>query len=247
MASRARTFESALPVLPLIFFCHSDPLYISFPPSPAITLALLPYLRVSYNSLWNRFIGPYEEQWIKDVTPAYALENSEQQGNEQRRPENVNVPRERLAENGQREEVRNGWDGEVRLENHNIIVQGSNITNMILGALLWPSVARIVGENVLGKWPKAWGGDVVRKCLPEGVVRNVVGGLIAVVLKVCLRLELLFCLGFGLVQFLFSFAGFNGLEKTVSGKSIIQKSSISYFGLLIRATTYMFFFCFFCF
>lgn len=117
------------------------------------------------------------------MTPAYALENSE---NEQRRPENVNVPRERRAENGQREEAAGGWDGEVRLENHNIIVQGSNITNMILGALLWPSVARIVGENVLGKWPKAWGGDVVRKCLPEGVVRNVVGGLIAVVLKVCL-------------------------------------------------------------
>lgn len=193
MASRARTFESALPVLPLIFFCHSDPLYISFPPSPAITLALLPYLRVSYNSLWNRFIGPYEEQWIKDVTPAYALENSEQQENGQgvgvaaaAAAENVNAPRERRAENGQREEVGNGWDGEVRLENHNIIVQGSNITNMILGALLWPSVARIVGENVLGKWPKAWGGDVVRKCLPEGVVRNVVGGLIAVVLKVCL-------------------------------------------------------------
>lgn len=120
------------------------------------------------------------------MTPAYALENSERE-NEQRRPENVNAPRERRAENGQREEVAaGGWDGEVRLENHNIIVQGSNITNMILGALLWPSVARIVGENVLGKWPKAWGGDMVRKCLPEGVVRNVVGGLIAVVLKVCL-------------------------------------------------------------
>lgn len=210
VASRARTFESALPVLPLIFFCHSDPLYISFPPSPAITLALLPYLRVSYNSLWNRFIGPYEEQWIKDVTPAYALENSEQQENDQRRPENVNVPRERRAENGQREEVANGWDGEVRLENHNIIVQGSNITNMILGALLWPSVARIVGENVLGKWPKAWGGDVVRKCLPEGVVRNVVGGLIAVVLKVCLKAEFIF----GLVQLMFSFAAF---DETVCG------------------------------
>ncbi|KAH0604352.1 uncharacterized protein H6S33_006729 [Morchella sextelata] len=186
VASRTRTFESALPVLPLIFFCHSDPLYISFPPSPAITLALLPYLRVSYNSLWNRFIGPYEDRWIKDVTPAYALENSEQENN-QRRAENnnnANAQRERRPENAPpREEVVNGWDGEVRLENHNIIVQGSNITNMILGALLWPSVARMVGENILGKWPKAWGGDVVRKCLPEGVVRNVVGGLIAVVLK----------------------------------------------------------------
>lgn len=119
------------------------------------------------------------------MTPAYALENSEQQDNNQRRPDNApNAQRGGRGENGQREEVVNGWDGEVRLENHNIIVQGSNITNMILGALLWPSVARMVGENVLGKWPKAWGGDVVRKCLPEGVVRNVVGGLIAVVLKV---------------------------------------------------------------
>ena len=198
VASRTRTFESALPVLPLIFFCHSDPLYLSFPPSPAITLAVLPYLRGAYNSLWSRFISPYEDRWIKDVTPAYALENAETRQaanqnniNNQRRQENVNGQQgnRQAGENGElgAEAAVNGnrWDGEVHLENHNIIIQGSNITNMILGALLWPSVARMVGENVLGKWPKAWGGDVVRKLLPEGVVRNVVGGLMAVVLKVC--------------------------------------------------------------
>ncbi|KAG0640832.1 hypothetical protein HOY80DRAFT_1008786 [Tuber brumale] len=196
VASRTRTFESALPVLPLIFFCHSDPLYLSFPPSPAITLAVLPYLRGAYNSLWSRFISPYEDRWIKDVTPAYALENAENRQaanqnniNNQRRQENVNGQQgnRQAGENGElgAEAAVNGnrWDGEVHLENHNIIIQGSNITNMILGALLWPSVARMVGENVLGKWPKAWGGDVVRKLLPEGVVRNVVGGLMAVVLK----------------------------------------------------------------
>lgn len=192
IASRTRTFESALPVLPLIFFCHSDPLYLSFPPSPAITLAILPYLRGAYNSLWHRFISPYEDRWIKDVTPAYALENAENQNNNNQRGRannNAQQGNRQAGENGElgAEGAMNGnrWDGEVHLENHNIIIQGSNITNMILGALLWPSVARMVGENVLGKWPKAWGGDVVRKLLPEGVVRNVVGGLMAVVLKVC--------------------------------------------------------------
>jgi hypothetical protein len=156
---------------------------------------VLPYLRGAYNSLWSRFISPYEDRWIKDVTPAYALENAEnrqaanQNINNQRRQENVNGQQgnRQAGENGEfgAEAAVNGnrWDGEVHLENHNIIIQGSNITNMILGALLWPSVARMVGENVLGKWPKAWGGDVVRKLLPEGVVRNVVGGLMAVVLK----------------------------------------------------------------
>lgn len=112
----------------------------------------------------------------------------------------------------------NRWDGEVHLENHNIIIQGSNITNMILGALLWPSVARMVGENVLGKWPKAWGGDVVRKLLPEGVVRNVVGGLMAVVLKVC-HVFAIHCIGPGILHISVSGCWFPECWYPVGGKS----------------------------
>ncbi|KAL7269604.1 hypothetical protein RUND412_007717 [Rhizina undulata] len=185
IASRTRTFESALPVLPFIFFCHSDPLHLTLPPSPAITLAVLPYLRGAYNSLWNRYIRPHEERWIKDVTPTYAIDLENAAAAEEAAAAAAPRRNRRRGREDEDDGLQNnaGWDREVRFENHNIIVQGSNITNMILGALLWPSIARAVGQNILGKWPKAWGGDGIRRWLPEGVVRNVVGGLMVVVLK----------------------------------------------------------------
>ena len=76
------------------------------------------------------------------------------------------------------------WNGEVVVDNHNIILQGSNVTSLVLGALLWPSVAKMAG-NTLSKWPAAWGGAMIRKWLPNQLARNVVGGLMIVVMKVC--------------------------------------------------------------
>lgn len=55
---------------------------------------------------------------------------------------------------------------------------------MILGALLWPSVAKLIGQS-LGRLPSSWGGDRIRKWLPTQLARNVAGGLMLVVVKVC--------------------------------------------------------------
>jgi len=185
IASRTRMFDSVLPVLPVIFFCHTDPLHFTLPPSPQITLALLPYIRSFYNAMWQRYIASYEERWVKATTPKFALENAEAQ---QRQP-NANGNRRRnrrgqepVADIEIEAEMQHEWDGEVRLENHNIILQGSNVTSLVLGALLWPSVAKVIGQT-LGKLPSAWGGDRVRRWLPTKLARNVVGGLMVVVLK----------------------------------------------------------------
>jgi len=194
IASRTRIFDSILPVLPVIFFCHTDPLHFTLPPSPQITLALLPYIRSFYNTIWQHYIASYEARWIKETTPKFAIENAEVQAQQrQQRQANANGGRRQRNRRGQQEaapgveaeiEIQQEWDGEVILENHNLILQGSNVTSMILGALLWPSVAKMIGQS-LGRLPTTWGGDKVRKWLPTQLARNVAGGLMVVVLKVC--------------------------------------------------------------
>jgi hypothetical protein len=177
-----------LPVLPVIFFCHTDPLHFTLPPSPQITLAVLPYIRSLYNALWQRYIAAHEARWLKETTPKFALENAEAQ--ERQRQQRQRRRGGRRAQEAPPQvveadiEVQQEWDGEVRLENHNIILQGSNVTSMVLGALLWPSVAKFIGQS-LGRLPASWGGDKVRKWLPTALARNVAGGLMVVVLKVC--------------------------------------------------------------
>lgn len=191
IASRTRVFDSVLPVLPVIFFCHTDPLYFTLPPSPQITLAILPYIRSLYNALWQRYIAAHEARWIKETTPKFALENAEaQERQRQQREQRQQQQRRRGGRRAQEApqvveadiEVQQEWDGEVRLENHNIILQGSNVTSMVLGALLWPSVAKLIGQS-LGRLPASWGGDKIRKWLPSALARNVAGGLMVVVLK----------------------------------------------------------------
>lgn len=228
IASRTRAFDSIFPVLPVMFFCHRDPLHFTIPPSPSISLALLPYVRAAYDGLWRRYIAPYEMQWLKDITPTFALQNAEEQRQQQQQRQQRQ--QQRRVENGNRRRNRRGvnanlnpnqapdeaadaiepadavdWDGEVRLQNHNIFVQGSNITTMVLGALLWPSMAKAVGCNILGRWPAAWGGERLRRWFPSQLVRNIVGGLIIVVVKVHLQFPEIYYLRPNLANYLLGF------------------------------------------
>lgn len=180
IASRTRIFDSVLPVLPVIFFCHTDPLHFTLPPSPQITLALLPYIRSFYNAVWQHCIAYHEARWIKETTPKFALESAEEQQRQRQRQQQRQADANDAQQAGADVLEQNEWDVEVVLENNNLILQGSNVTSMILGALLWPSVAKIIGQSLT--WlPAAWG---VKKWLPTQLARNVAGGLMVVVLKV---------------------------------------------------------------
>ena len=196
IASRTKIFDSVLPVLPVIFFCHNDPLHLTLPLSPRITLALLPYIRSLYNSVWDTLISPYEQQWIKETTPKFQIENQEAQERQRiQRQRRADANANRRRNNRQPQEAAQAaaeaadvdaemqWEGEVRIDNHNILFQGNNITSMILGALLWPTIAKLIGQS-LGRIPALWGGERLRKLLPSPLARNVAGGLMVVMLKV---------------------------------------------------------------
>jgi hypothetical protein len=74
MMSRVTLADSFFPFLPLIFFVsdgkpHEDLLQLSWPPSAAMTVAALPYLRSLYNTYYERVWAARERKWLKEIQP----------------------------------------------------------------------------------------------------------------------------------------------------------------------------------
>jgi hypothetical protein len=74
ISSRVSYTESLLPVIPLFFFgsYYADMESLNsdiWPPSAAMTFAILPYVRVIYNKLYEKLFAPLEQKWLKEVQP----------------------------------------------------------------------------------------------------------------------------------------------------------------------------------
>lgn len=70
--SRTSLADSVLPVLPIFFLGTKIParqLSSVWPPSAAMTLAMLPYLRGAYNEFYKRVFAPRERAWLREVQP----------------------------------------------------------------------------------------------------------------------------------------------------------------------------------
>lgn len=168
--------DAALPILPFVFLSHADPLHLTFPPSPTVTLALLPYVRGIYNSLWEKYVEPMERRWARAGLPA-ASQAAEEQREQEQRQQHVRLQhnrRNRAVQGGVR--VEHEWNAEIRLDNRSI--DGSSLTKTIVGALLFPGISAAVGY-LLGKFP------FLRNRLPSAFQRNILGGCLFVLLKVC--------------------------------------------------------------
>ncbi|KAI9771630.1 MAG: hypothetical protein M1840_001845 [Geoglossum simile] len=72
--SRSNIADSALPILPIVFFAvqsseHERLDLSTWPPTPAMTLAALPYMRGFYNEAYERVFGNMERRWTKEIQP----------------------------------------------------------------------------------------------------------------------------------------------------------------------------------
>ncbi|KAH0559088.1 hypothetical protein GP486_004331, partial [Trichoglossum hirsutum] len=72
--SRSNIADSVLPILPIVFFAtqsseHERLDLSTWPPSAAMTLAALPYLRGFYNEVYERAFGAAERKWVKEIQP----------------------------------------------------------------------------------------------------------------------------------------------------------------------------------
>lgn len=75
--SRTTLVDGALPALPILFFAsqipasrnNSLPTESLWPPSAAMTFAVIPYLRGAYNEVYRRLFSEREQRWLKQVQP----------------------------------------------------------------------------------------------------------------------------------------------------------------------------------
>src|SRR5271170_4063758 len=199
LASRTRYLDSVLPFLPLAFIEQDNvsvypamkvtlfpvPRYETLP--PGLTVCLLPWLRIVYNKLWDRIIVPWEKSWEDGATegqPALLQEAVEENnivvqivddgadggagGRNNQQIGNANG-------NGAVAQQQGGAD-----EVDDVLI-ATNLTTLcrkIVGAMLLPDACSLAGF-ILGQIP--W----VRKRIPDRFSRNVIGGIVFLVLKVC--------------------------------------------------------------
>lgn len=71
IASRTTYADNILPILPIFYFASKAPQRETslWPPSAAMTLATLPYIRAAYNGIYKRIFTPLEKTWTREVQP----------------------------------------------------------------------------------------------------------------------------------------------------------------------------------
>ena len=85
--SRTRIIDSVLPIVPIIFFATAGDSHQlldigNWPPSAALSLAVLPYMRGIYNAYYDRVWAPHHKRWLKEIQPRNnQTENGGEDGN----------------------------------------------------------------------------------------------------------------------------------------------------------------------
>lgn len=79
--ARTTMADNLLPILPIFYFASNTPRCDGplWPPSMAMTMATLPYIRAAYNGFYIRVLAPKEKAWVKEIQPR-AGENGENEG-----------------------------------------------------------------------------------------------------------------------------------------------------------------------
>ncbi len=69
--SRTRMADNLLPVFPILFYAFEKQRMDSnlWPPSAAMTIAALPYIRAAYNQIYEIVFGEREKRWLREIQP----------------------------------------------------------------------------------------------------------------------------------------------------------------------------------
>jgi hypothetical protein len=197
LASRTRYFDSVLPFIPLAFieqdtvtiYPHPRVTFVPTMPRletlpPGLTMCVLPWLRIVYNKLWDRFVAPYERKW--EGAPQVTGDNNlVVRINDDNPRANVNRNNNNNQNNALAAAMQVAAGQDVNAADRaaadvDDVVLATNLTAVcrkIVGAMLFPDVCALCGF-FLGQIP--W----VRRKIPDGFSRNLIGGLVFLVLKV---------------------------------------------------------------
>jgi len=70
--ARTRMADNLLPVIPIVFLAAERQTLLDldlWPPSAAMTIAALPYIRSAYNIMYEQIFGERERRWLKEIQP----------------------------------------------------------------------------------------------------------------------------------------------------------------------------------
>ncbi|CDH57117.1 ring finger domain-containing protein [Lichtheimia corymbifera JMRC:FSU:9682] len=190
--SRSRWADGVLPFAAMLILRATSAnqqgaVQMTWPPSPAVTLGVLPWIRLLYNNLYllaqhhlsrkllhlrNRQTSPQQQQQQAGTDPTAAFRQVLEQNG-------VDILADPVWEGRRQQHQRDEETRRVEQEQENALMEvreSNDLGVTVIGALLWPTISSIVG-SCLNHF------KLVRQHFPEPFHRNVLGGCLFVVVK----------------------------------------------------------------
>ncbi|KAF9397979.1 hypothetical protein BGX21_008303 [Mortierella sp. AD011] len=160
--SRTKIIDAFMPLIPLLIV-GNDQLQVTFPPSPALTLSVMPWVRMAYNSLWAEMVTRLETRWRQQQIAGSGVARLGMNASiDSADADPPTAAATTYATNAADEELS--------------FFDRKDLGRTIIGALLMPAISSICG-SFLGHF------SFVRTRIPDNFHRNILGGCLFVVIK----------------------------------------------------------------
>ncbi|KAF9285377.1 hypothetical protein BGZ68_003934 [Mortierella alpina] len=166
--SRTKVIDSFMPLVPLLIV-GNEQLQVSFPPSPALTLSVMPWIRMAYNSLWSGMVSRLENRWRQQQIAGSGVARLGMNASIDTADAGSTAAAAAAARG-------NGSDDEPGNDDETSFLDRKDLGRTIVGALLMPAISSICG-SFLGHF------SFVRTRIPDNFHRNILGGCLFVVVK----------------------------------------------------------------
>ncbi|KAF9423043.1 hypothetical protein BGZ76_003696, partial [Entomortierella beljakovae] len=159
--SRTKVIDSFMPLIPLLVV-GNDQLQVTFPPSPALTLSVMPWVRMAYNSLWAEMVSRLEARWRQQQIAGSGVA---------RLGMNASIDPADVDQSTTSTVTQAG-----NIEEELSFFDRKDLGRTIVGALLMPAISSVCG-SFLGHF------SFFRTRIPDNFHRNLLGGCLFVVIK----------------------------------------------------------------
>lgn len=187
IASRTTLADSILRVLPIfLLYSHVPAWSVSslWPPSAAVTFAALPYIRSTYNALYDYIFAPRKKAWLKELQPRGGDHEAEPADEENPAPdgheedghahvfeigvevqlvaeEDIPNPPAEIELRPAQPDVENPLAAQAQAplrERPQVDIIGSSlgVADKVVGALLFPALSAAMGELLKLTLPFTW-------------------------------------------------------------------------------------------
>ncbi|KAF9916690.1 hypothetical protein BX616_003114 [Lobosporangium transversale] len=163
VSSRTKAIDSFMPLIPLLVV-GNEQLQVTYPPTPALTLSIMPWVRMAYNSLWAEMVSRLEMRWRRQQAAGSGVARL-----------GVNASIDQPDMNLSTAEATRNIHNTVA-EEEPPFFERKDLGRTIIGALLMPAISSICG-SILGNF------SFFRTRFPDNFHRNILGGCFFVVLK----------------------------------------------------------------